>query len=77
MLGWQPTCRCGKRRTPIPCTVLDPFNGSGTTGATAVQLHRRYVGLELNPAYVRMAQRRLRRVARSARAQLSPLFGDA
>jgi DNA modification methylase len=77
MLGWRPTCKCGKRRTPVPCTVLDPFNGSGTTGAAAVQLHRRYLGIELNPTYVRMAQRRLRRAARSARAQLSPLFGDA
>lgn len=31
--------------------VLDPFSGSGTTGAAARQLGRRYVGIDLNPEY--------------------------
>src|SRR5690606_20295465 len=30
-IGWQPTCTCNAN--VVPCTVLDPFNGSGTTGA--------------------------------------------
>jgi len=32
--------------------VLDPFFGSGTVGLVAKRLNRRYVGIELNPAYV-------------------------
>lgn len=33
-------------------TVLDPFHGSGTTGAAASARGREYIGIELNPAYV-------------------------
>lgn len=39
--------------------VLDPFFGSGTVGVVAEQLGRRYVGIELNPEYVRLATERL------------------
>jgi DNA modification methylase len=39
--------------------VLDPFCGSGTTGAVALALGRRFVGVELNPEYVAIAARRL------------------
>jgi len=39
--------------------VLDPFCGSGTTGAVALALGRRFVGVELNPEYVQIAARRL------------------
>jgi len=39
--------------------ILDPFFGSGTTGLVAESLGRRYVGIELNPAYVALAVRRL------------------
>ena len=39
--------------------VLDPFLGSGTTLAVAVQLDRRGVGCELNPEYVKLAQDRI------------------
>ena len=39
--------------------VLDPFSGSGTTGLVALKLGRRYVGIELNPEYVRMSERRM------------------
>jgi len=35
-VGWRPTCDCGL--TPVPCTVLDPFGGSGTTGKVAASL---------------------------------------
>jgi DNA modification methylase len=43
--------------------VLDPFIGSGTTALVARQLGRHFVGIELNPAYVRQARQRLAKAA--------------
>jgi DNA modification methylase len=43
--------------------VLDPFTGSGTTGAVAIRLQRNFVGCELNPAYVQLARKRIGDVA--------------
>ena len=40
--------------------VLDPFMGAGTTALTAKNLKRNYVGIELNPSYIKMAEKRLR-----------------
>lgn len=39
--------------------ILDPFIGSGTTGLVALSMRRRFVGVELNPEYVEIAERRL------------------
>jgi site-specific DNA-methyltransferase (cytosine-N4-specific) len=39
--------------------ILDPFLGSGTTGLVALQMSRRFVGIELNPSYVAVAEKRL------------------
>ncbi len=39
--------------------VLDPFFGSGTTGAVAKRLGRRWLGIERDPAYVRLAEHRI------------------
>lgn len=40
-------------------TVLDPFNGAGTTGVVCVKLGRNYIGTELNPEYVALAEKRI------------------
>lgn len=40
-------------------TVLDPFFGSGTTGIVALQHNRKCIGIELNPDYAFMAEKRL------------------
>ena len=40
-------------------TVLDPFNGSGTTGEVAIGNARNYIGIELSPEYLRLAEQRL------------------
>ena len=39
--------------------VLDPFFGSGTTGAVAKKLHRHWIGIERDPGYVEIARQRL------------------
>lgn len=40
-------------------TVLDPFAGAGTTGLVAKRLNREFIGIELNPEYVTLAEKRL------------------
>jgi len=39
--------------------VLDPFFGSGTTGAVAKKLHRNWIGIERDETYIQVAQRRI------------------
>ncbi|MET7944405.1 site-specific DNA-methyltransferase [Streptomyces sp. NPDC005302] len=50
--------RCIKAGCKPGGTVLDPFSGSGTTGAAARQLGRKYIGIDLNPAYHDLARDR-------------------
>lgn len=38
-------------------TMLDPFNGSGTTGQAAQQLGRRYVGIDISAEYLQLTMR--------------------
>jgi len=44
---------------PVPGVVLDPFFGRGTTGRVALEYGRHFVGIELNPDYVAMAEKYL------------------
>lgn len=55
-VGWEPTCGCGE--DPIPCTVLDPFSGSGTTGEVALKHNRSYIGIDLVPEYIKLQKKR-------------------
>ena len=50
---------CIKAGCPKGGVVLDPFFGSGTTGAVAIQEGCDYIGIELNPEYIELANRRL------------------
>jgi len=53
----RPGCDCsaGDR----PGVVLDPFFGAGTVGVVAERLARDWLGIELNPAYARLAKERI------------------
>ena len=64
-IGWAAGCEHGGE--PVPCTVLDPFSGSGTTIAVAMKMGRSGIGIELNPEYAGMAEKRMR--------DLSPTLG--
>lgn len=57
--GWVATCTCG---APVQHSlVLDPFMGAGTTALVAVKNGRRYLGCELNPEYIKIAEKRIRK----------------
>lgn len=55
-IGWVPTC--AHDAAPVPCTVLDPFAGSGTVGEVAERNGRDAILIELSPAYVDLARAR-------------------
>lgn len=38
--------------------ILDPFNGSGTTGLVSVKLNRRYIGIDKELEYCELTKRR-------------------
>lgn len=51
-------------------TVLDPFMGSGTTGVACVQTGRNFIGIEIDPDYYAIAERRIN----EAKLQMPLLF---
>lgn len=50
---------CISAGCPDNGVVLDPFMGAGTTALVARKLRRDYVGFEINPKYIKIAERRL------------------
>ncbi len=75
-LGWEPGCECGDGE-PVPCVVLDPFLGSGTTVAVARELGRWGVGCELNPEYADLARRRIGKTERPETFRDDRVLGEA
>ena len=55
-----------ERTTRKSDTVLDPFMGSGTTGVACVQTGRNFIGIEIDPTYFAIAEKRI------AEAQMQP-----
>ena len=51
--------RCVEAGCPKDGIVLDPFLGSGTTAVVAKKLGRNFIGIELSPAYIEIAEKRL------------------
>jgi len=52
----EPCIKAGSREND---TVLDPFNGSGTTGEVCARFGRNYIGIELNREYIELTNERL------------------
>jgi DNA modification methylase len=69
-VGWNPGCNCSVLFTQdaIPCTVLDPFAGAGTTGLVAASPGRNFVGIEINPEYRDIAMKRIQKDQEKAHA---------
>jgi hypothetical protein len=74
-VGWKAGCESGCERgrqcgppinmtefhlqQAVPCTVLDPFAGSGTVGVVCKQMGLDFIGIELNEEYCAMARKRI------------------
>jgi site-specific DNA-methyltransferase (adenine-specific) len=58
--------RCECFAPSRPGVVVDPFMGTGTTAVVAERLRRDWLGVELNPAFVKLADDRLRSARRTA-----------
>lgn len=56
-VDWVSTCDCDAGE-PVPCTVLDPFGGSGTVSLVAQRLGRHSVYIDINRDYMDMAVER-------------------
>jgi DNA modification methylase len=54
--------------------VLDPFSGTATTGIVAVQHGRQYIGIELNPEYIELANRRFAETTKTGASLDDALF---
>jgi len=50
---------CIEQVKPACQTILDPFMGSGTTGVAAIQLGRKFIGIEREPKYFEIACKRI------------------
>lgn len=80
--GFTQACECDTDETKAGI-VLDPFAGAGTTCLVAKRLGRRFIGTELNPEYVAMAQKRVgidvdepERLLDDGETSLSAFLGD-
>jgi hypothetical protein len=54
--------------------VIDPFNGTGTTGAVAKRLGRRYIGFERDKTYAKAAEARIAAIEPLPEATLAPFM---
>lgn len=52
----EPCILAGSKKGDV---ILDPFSGSGTTGEVALKHGRKYIGIELNPQYIKISHERL------------------
>jgi site-specific DNA-methyltransferase (adenine-specific) len=70
------------KQSKIAGTILDPFMGSGTTGVAAIQLGRKFIGIERDPRYFDIACKRIEQAVAQgqlfapepAKQEQAPLF---
>ena len=55
--GWEPSCSCDTDKESAIC--VDFFSGSAATGVACKRTSRNYIGIELNPDYVKMGYKRI------------------
>jgi len=67
---WKPTCSCNAGFTGG--IVLDPFFGAGTTGLVALKQNKKFIGIELNPEYIKIAEERLKPFLEQRKQNESP-----
>jgi DNA modification methylase len=53
--GWEKGCNCETDEVK-KCIVLDPFNGSGTTGIVSLKYDNNYIGIDINKEYLDIAR---------------------
>lgn len=77
---------CIEQVKPAPKEILDPFMGSGTTGVAAIQMGRKFIGIERDPAYFDICCERIGRAVaqgqlfepeKPAQPEQVSMFGDA
>ena len=51
--------------------ILDPFLGSGTTGVACVQTGRHFIGIEIDPTYFAIAERRIKEAQAQPRMEVA------
>lgn len=66
---------CGCRAASEPGVVLDPFMGSGTTAIAAERHGRNWLGIEINPAFARLAKARIEAARRAREADVEGQHG--
>lgn len=66
-IGWIQSCDCEESESQ-PSLVLDPFTGSGTVGVVAMNNNCNFIGIELNPEYAKIAEKRI--------YENNPMFGN-
>lgn len=72
-LGWERSCDCTS--AVVPCTVLDPFVGSGTTSLVAIELGRRSIGIDLSREYLQNHAKKRIQAELLGRPRLANLVG--
>jgi len=58
-VGWLPTCSCENTGDPVPCRVLDPFSGAGTTSLVCERLGLDSIGIDTSAEYIKLSEDRL------------------